>query len=56
MTRTNSIQYVVAEPTTCSCAIIDPVLDCDDEKCGSTATRSADAILEYVHTHELTIA
>jgi glyoxylase-like metal-dependent hydrolase (beta-lactamase superfamily II) len=37
------------------CAIIDPVLDYD-EKSGSTATRSADAILDHVRTHGLTIA
>ena len=53
--RTNSVQYVVADPATCSCAVIDPVLDYD-EKSGSTATRSADAILDYVRTHGLTIA
>ncbi len=53
--RTNSIQYVVTDPTTHLCAIIDPILDYD-EKSGSTATRSADAILDYVHTRKLTIA
>ncbi|TCU30751.1 uncharacterized protein (TIGR01244 family) [Rhizobium azibense] len=45
--RTWSIQYVVSDPETGKCAIIDPVLDFD-EKAGATATRSADAILEYV--------
>jgi glyoxylase-like metal-dependent hydrolase (beta-lactamase superfamily II) len=45
--RTFSVQYVVADPATRSCAIIDPVLDFD-EKSGSTATRSADALLRHV--------
>ena len=52
---TGSLQYVVTDPGTRVCAIIDPVLDYD-EKSGSTATRSADAILEYVRTRGLTIA
>ncbi len=45
--RTFSIQYVVADPDTRRCAIIDPVLDFD-EKSGSVATRSADALLAHV--------
>lgn len=45
--RTFSIQYVVADPESRKCAIIDPVLDFD-EKSGSTATHNADAILDYV--------
>ena len=45
--RTYSIQYVVADPETKKCAIVDPVLDFD-EKSGMTATRNADAILAYV--------
>jgi glyoxylase-like metal-dependent hydrolase (beta-lactamase superfamily II) len=44
--RTGSVQYVVADPSTRHCAIIDPVLDYD-EKSGSIATRSADAILAH---------
>lgn len=50
--RTGSIQYVVADPQTRKCAIIDPVLDYD-EKSGSTATRNADAILGYIHQERL---
>ena len=46
--RTGSIQYVASDPQTRKCAIIDPVLDYD-EKSGSTATRHADAILDYIH-------
>jgi glyoxylase-like metal-dependent hydrolase (beta-lactamase superfamily II) len=37
------------------CAIIDPVLDFD-EKSGSTATRSADEILDYIAEHALSVA
>ncbi|PKA45184.1 MBL fold metallo-hydrolase (plasmid) [Rhizobium sullae] len=53
-TRTGSIQYVVACPSTRKCAIIDPVLDFD-EKSGSTATTNADRILDYVNSHDLTL-
>lgn len=45
--RTSSVQYVVADPETKSCAIIDPVLDFDP-KSGATATHSADALLSCV--------
>ncbi len=50
--RTYSIQYVVSDPQTNACAIIDPVLDFD-EKSGSTATHSADALLDYVRRQDL---
>jgi glyoxylase-like metal-dependent hydrolase (beta-lactamase superfamily II) len=52
--RTSSVQYVVSDPATRRCAIIDPVLDFD-ERSGSTATRSADAILDYVRKRNLTV-
>ncbi|HWK69005.1 MAG TPA: MBL fold metallo-hydrolase [Rhizobiaceae bacterium] len=52
--RSGSIQYVVTDPATRQCAIIDPVLDFD-EKSGSTATRSADAILDFVKANDLTV-
>ena len=52
--RTCSVQYVVADPATRRCAVVDPVLDYE-EKSGSTATRSADAILAHVRKHGLTI-
>lgn len=45
--RTFSIQYVVADPGTRACAIIDPVLDYD-EKSGSVATANADRILGFI--------
>jgi glyoxylase-like metal-dependent hydrolase (beta-lactamase superfamily II) len=52
--RTGSVQYVVSDPETRFCAIIDPVLDYD-EKSGSTATTCADALLAYVAEHGLTV-
>lgn len=45
--RTFSIQYVVTDDRTMKCAIVDPVLDFD-EKSGTTGTKNADAILDYV--------
>ena len=52
--RTFSIQYVVADPVTKKCAIVDPVLDFD-EKSGATATKNADRILEFVRDQGLTV-
>ncbi|MCG7393083.1 MBL fold metallo-hydrolase [Microvirga sp. ACRRW] len=53
--RTFSIQYVVSDPGTGECAVIDPVLDYD-EKSGSIATHSADEILQYISEKNLTPA
>ncbi|TGV82656.1 MBL fold metallo-hydrolase, partial [Mesorhizobium sp. M00.F.Ca.ET.158.01.1.1] len=44
---TGAIQYVVTDPATKRCAIIDPILDFD-ERSGATGTRSADALLGFV--------
>ena len=52
--RTSSVQYVVSDPDTGKCAIIDPVLDFD-EKAGATATINADAILDYIREQGLTV-
>jgi glyoxylase-like metal-dependent hydrolase (beta-lactamase superfamily II) len=52
--RSCSIQYVVSDPATKAAAIVDPVLDFD-EKSGSVATGSADAILAYVADHNLKV-
>ena len=49
-----SVQYVVSDPATRRCAIIDPVLDYD-EKSGSTATVNADRLLEHVAGHGLEV-
>jgi len=52
--RTFSIQYVVADPASRACAIIDPVLDYD-EKSGATATTNADLILGFVAERQLRV-
>ena len=52
--RTCSIQYVVADPITRLCALIDPVLDYD-ERSGSIGTGSADALLHYVSERKLRV-
>uniref|UniRef100_UPI003F71CB90 TIGR01244 family sulfur transferase n=1 Tax=Shinella sp. TaxID=1870904 RepID=UPI003F71CB90 len=52
--RTWSVQYVVSDPATGKCAIIDPVLDFD-EKAGAIGTINADAILDYVRENGLTV-
>lgn len=52
--RTWSVQYVVSDPVTRKCAIVDPVLDFD-EKSGATATINADAILDYIRENALTV-
>ncbi|HEY0125397.1 MAG TPA: bifunctional sulfur transferase/dioxygenase Blh [Rhizobium sp.] len=50
--RTWSIQYVVTDPATKRCAVIDPVYDFD-EKSGATGTMNADAILAYIEREGL---
>ena len=52
--RTFSVQYVVADPSTGCCAIVDPVLDYD-EKSGNVATFSADRILQFVKENKLKV-
>jgi glyoxylase-like metal-dependent hydrolase (beta-lactamase superfamily II) len=49
---TFSIQYVVTDPATKRCAIVDPVLDFDT-KSGSTSTASADCLLRYISDNGL---
>jgi len=51
---TNTISYVMADPDTARCAIIDPVWDYDP-KSGRTRTASADAVAEYVKAEGLTV-
>ncbi|MCW4150101.1 MBL fold metallo-hydrolase [Halomonas sp. 18H] len=53
--RTFSVQYVVSDPATQQCAIIDPVLDYD-EKSGATATFNADELLAYIEQAGLSVA
>jgi glyoxylase-like metal-dependent hydrolase (beta-lactamase superfamily II) len=52
--RTCSVQYIVSDPATRLCALIDPVLDYD-ERSGSTGTHSADALLRHVSEQNLTV-
>ena len=49
--RTSSVQYVVADPDTKQCAIIDPVLDFDPNS-GAIATDSADALLDHIKSEK----
>ena len=48
------MQYVVSDPDTRRCAIIDPVLDFEP-KSGATATHSADAILAHIRSEGLVL-
>ena len=52
--KTFSVQYVVADPATRQCAIVDPVLNYD-EKAGRTSTEDADRILQYVADQGLSV-
>jgi glyoxylase-like metal-dependent hydrolase (beta-lactamase superfamily II) len=52
---TNTFSYVVQDPASKACAIIDSVLDFD-YAAGRTSTGSADAIIAYVREHNLQVA
>ena len=52
--RTFTITYVVVEPASRACAIIDSVLDFD-AKSGRTSTESADAVIAFVRENGLEI-
>jgi glyoxylase-like metal-dependent hydrolase (beta-lactamase superfamily II) len=51
---TGSVHYVVVDPVTRSCAIIDPVLDFDLTS-GTTRTTSADRLLRHIEAQGLTV-
>src|SRR5262245_61052137 len=51
---TGSIQYVVTDPSTRRCIVVDPVHDFDPRS-GSTRTTSADGLLRYIAARELTL-
>ncbi|HYZ20994.1 MAG TPA: MBL fold metallo-hydrolase [Rhodopila sp.] len=51
---TGSVQYIVADPMTRRCAVIDPVLDFD-RRSGATRTNSADRLLRYIEANCLTL-
>ena len=50
---TNTISYVVADPATKQCAVIDSLLDFDQAS-GRTKTDSADKLIEFVRQSDLT--
>jgi glyoxylase-like metal-dependent hydrolase (beta-lactamase superfamily II) len=51
---TFTVSYVVSDPTTRACAVIDSVLDYDPAS-GRTSRGSADAVVAYVRDHDLTV-
>ena len=51
---TYTITYVVKDPSSQHCAIIDPVLDYDP-KSGRTSTTSADEVIEYIEANNLEV-
>ena len=52
---TNTVSYVVADPDSKACAIIDSVLDYDSSS-GGTTTESADEIIQHIRERGLTVA
>ncbi|MEM6831983.1 MAG: MBL fold metallo-hydrolase [Pseudomonadota bacterium] len=51
---THTVSYVVADPKTRMCAVIDSVLDYDQAS-GRMQSRSAEAIIDYILNHRLTV-
>ncbi len=51
---TNTFSYVVTDPSSNACAIIDPVLDYDPAS-GRTSTASADQLIDYVSENKLEV-
>ena len=52
--NTNTFSYVVSDPVTLQCAIIDSVLDYDPAS-ATTTTTHADEIIAYIQKNELTV-
>jgi len=52
--QTNTISYVVSDPASKVCAIIDPVMDID-YAAGRISYQSSDVLIEYVRGNDLTI-
>ena len=52
--NTNTFSYVVSDPVTRQCAIIDSVLDYDPAS-ATTTTTHADEIIAYIHNNKLTV-
>jgi len=51
---TNTISYVVADPETGQCAVIDPVLDYD-LTAGRTSTASVEAVIDFIESNKLSL-
>jgi len=50
----NTVTYVVADPETGQCAVIDPVLDYD-LAAGRTSTTSVDVVIEFIEANKLSL-
>ena len=51
---TNTLTYVVVDPETGQCAVIDPVLDYD-LTAGRTSTTAVDAVIEFIEANNLSL-
>lgn len=52
---TFTVSYVVTDPATKQCAIVDSVLDYDHAS-GRTSTKSADEVISYIQSQDLSVA
>jgi glyoxylase-like metal-dependent hydrolase (beta-lactamase superfamily II) len=52
---TSTVSYIVTDPATNTCAVIDPVLDYE-ARSGRTNTSSAEKLVSHIHQHDLTVA
>lgn len=52
--ETNTISYVVKDPASASCAVIDPVMDID-YAAGRIGYKSADVIIDYIRLNRLQV-
>ncbi len=51
---TNTVTYVVADPETAQCVVIDPVLDYD-AVAGRTSTKSVDEVIRHIRDEKLSL-
>jgi glyoxylase-like metal-dependent hydrolase (beta-lactamase superfamily II) len=51
---TNTVTYVVADPETAQCVVIDPVLDYD-AAAGRTSTASIDEVIQFIRDEQLNL-
>lgn len=52
--RTSTLTYIVTDPGSGRCAVVDPVLDLDYPS-GTITTESADEVIDYVQANSLTV-